>query len=217
MKEVLYKYILQFLIILLILRMVPYSSTFDKILISSIVILLFYLFDIKVLTMEKLTNISNQNEKLNEEQKLENVRVQKHNELIKQEHEQKMNSILTEILEKPEISTNKINEDDKTRNETGVITDETKYDDYFTVHNIHVGEDYKSAPEDYGYSFLPPEKWFPINPHPPVCSTNKKCDVCPYMTTGYPVDIKEWNESRRITQPDNINVDYIKDKLNSGK
>ena len=58
-KEVLYKYFLQFLVILLMLRMIPESTTLHKFVISLMVIVLFYLFDIKLLTIEPLTSLSN--------------------------------------------------------------------------------------------------------------------------------------------------------------
>ena len=39
----------------------------------------------------------------------------------------------------------------------------------------------------------------------------------PSYTTGTPLDVKEWNEARRVTPPDNIKTKYIKEKLNSGR
>ena len=84
--------------------------------------------------------------------------------------------------------------------------------------------DYNSMPVSYdtgsfesGYSFLPPEKWYPVPPHPPVCVTEKKCPVCPVYTNGTNIDLKEWDQSRRITPPDEINVNAIEGKLNSGR
>lgn len=102
----------------------------------------------------------------------------------------------------------------KMRSEVGTLNDESKYSDY---NILPMAWQYKKSDFEYGDSFLPPEQWFPQPPFPPVCVTEKKCPVCPVYTVGTPVDVKEWNNSRRITQPDNINVDYVRDKLNSGR
>ena len=106
-------------------------------------------------------------------------------------------------------------ESGKTREEVGTMNadNEMLYTDYFIMPITK--EDEKSFEE--GYSMLPPSKWYPVPPHPPVCVTDKKCPVCPVLTSGAPVDLKEWNDSRRITPGDVINIDYAKDKLNSGR
>lgn len=70
---------------------------------------------------------------------------------------------------------------------------------------------------EYGYSMLPPKDWYPVPPYPPVCVSEKQCPVCPVLTTGTNADLKEWNNSRRITAPDEINVRYVEEKLNSGR
>jgi hypothetical protein len=70
---------------------------------------------------------------------------------------------------------------------------------------------------EYGYSFLPPANWYPTPPFPPVCVAEKQCPVCPVYTTGTNVELKEWDSSRRVTAPDEINVKYIEEKLNSGR
>lgn len=70
---------------------------------------------------------------------------------------------------------------------------------------------------EYGYSFLPPANWYPTPPFPPVCVAEKQCPVCPVYTTGTNVELKEWDSSRRVTPPDEINVKYIEEKLNSGR
>jgi hypothetical protein len=103
---------------------------------------------------------------------------------------------------------------------SGVMTNELAYDkDYpfFDLTTLPFPEGVN--PDDLyeeGYSFLPPKDWYPVPPHPPICVTNKQSTVCPTLTTGLGIDLKEWNESRRVTGPDSINTQYIKDKLNSG-
>jgi hypothetical protein len=100
------------------------------------------------------------------------------------------------------------------RGQDDVLTNEMKYSytDYNTL-PMYVN----SGSFEYGYSFLPPEKWYPVPPNPPVCVTEKSCPVCPVYTEGSTVDLKEWNQSRRITPPDQINVNYVEEKLNSGR
>ena len=100
------------------------------------------------------------------------------------------------------------------RAEDGVNMTDMPYTDY---NHIPLGDTYKPADFEYGYSFLPPEKWYPTPPFPPVCVSEKRCSVCPMFTTGTPVDVKEWNDSRKITPPAGINVKYIKDTLNAGR
>lgn len=100
------------------------------------------------------------------------------------------------------------------RDKNGTLNNELPYTDY---NHLPMADSYKPSDFEYGDSFLPPEKWYPQPPFPPLCVSEKRCQVCPVFTTGTPVDVKEWNSSRRIMPPDNINIDYIKDKLNSGR
>lgn len=95
-----------------------------------------------------------------------------------------------------------------------VVKDEVQYNitSYHTVPpNVNEGS------FEYGYSFLPPVNWYPTPPHPPVCVAEKRCPVCPVYTTGTNLDLKEWDSARRISAPDEINVDAIEEKLNSGR
>jgi hypothetical protein len=53
---------------------------------------------------------------------------------------------------------------------------------------------------DHDYTYLDTEKWRVPMPKPPVCVNNsEKCAICPSTTTGYPTDLKEWNNSRYVT------------------
>lgn len=100
------------------------------------------------------------------------------------------------------------------RTDDDVMANDLPYTDY---HHIPLGDNYKPTDFEYGYSFLPPEKWYPTSPFPPVCVSEKRCPVCPTYTTGTPVDVKEWTSATKIMPPDGINTQYIKDKLNSGR
>nr|QBK88850.1 MAG: hypothetical protein LCMiAC01_05320 [Mimivirus LCMiAC01] len=96
----------------------------------------------------------------------------------------------------------------------GTLDDELPYSDY---NHLPVAAGYKSHDYEYGWSFLPPEKWYPQPPRPPICVTEKRCPICPIYTKGTPVDAKEWHSSRRVHPPDMINTAYISDKIASGR
>ena len=67
------------------------------------------------------------------------------------------------------------------------------------------------------YALLNTDKWRPPISHGMYkCKTEKKCPVCPSMTTGYPVRVKDFDIARKILPPDLINTDYINEKLNTG-
>jgi hypothetical protein len=68
---------------------------------------------------------------------------------------------------------------------------------------------------DHGFTYLNTSKWAPPQRNSPVCKTEAKCPVCPVTTAGYPVGVLEYDESRKVMPPDNINVNYIKDQLNN--
>lgn len=102
----------------------------------------------------------------------------------------------------------------KNRAVDGVEIDYSKYDEY---HHIPISDTYKPSNFEYGYSFLPPEKWFPTPIHPPVCVSEKKCPVSPTYTSGAPVDVKEWNDASKILPPDGINTTFVKEVLNAGR
>jgi len=53
-----------------------------------------------------------------------------------------------------------------------------------------------TSPDAYepGYSYLPPSEWYPRSPHPPVCISEKRCSVCPSLTTGSNPDLKQWTD-----------------------
>ena len=99
------------------------------------------------------------------------------------------------------------------KSDQSLVRSDMPYNDY---NHLPIPKDYVSIATDYGYSFLPPEKWYPQPPFPPVCVTEKRCPVIPLYTTGTNVNLKDWDNARRITPPDNINTKYTKEVLNSG-
>jgi hypothetical protein len=70
---------------------------------------------------------------------------------------------------------------------------------------------------DHDYVLLNTDKWRPpIGHHMYKCKTEQKCQVCPTLTKGYPLNLKEFNNARKIMPPDIINIDYINEKLLTG-
>lgn len=90
---------------------------------------------------------------------------------------------------------------------------DVKYSDY---NHVPLGSHINTGSMDKGYWYLPPSEWYPQPTFPPICATERKCLVQPAYTTGVPMNLKEWDDFARITPPDNINVDYIKNVLNTG-
>lgn len=103
---------------------------------------------------------------------------------------------------------------DHNRRIEGELDNDLPYSDF---NHLPVAAGYKSHDYEYGYSYLPPEKWFPINPRPPICITDHKATVYPVLANGTPVDVKEFHSSTRLTQPDRISTSYTSDKLNAGR
>jgi len=59
---------------------------------------------------------------------------------------------------------------------------------------------------DQDYVMLNTNKWGPsLNP-PPVCVSEKQCPVCPSLTSGYPMALRDWDPTRRITPPIQANT-----------
>ena len=72
------------------------------------------------------------------------------------------------------------------------------------------------------YVLLNTNKWLPPFGHrnhreqAKTAYGGKSCGVCPSITSGYPVRLKDFNLSRKILPPDMINIDYINEKLLTG-
>lgn len=103
---------------------------------------------------------------------------------------------------------------DDSRQIKGELDDEMPYSDY---NHLPVASGYKSHDYEYGYSFIPPEKWYPQPVRPPICVTDNRAPVCPSLASGTPVDVKDFNYANRVTGPYKMNTEYIRDKLNSGR
>lgn len=94
---------------------------------------------------------------------------------------------------------------------------EMKYTEYDPQMHKPLGESDGTVSNkfEYGYSYLNTDKWSVPMRRPPVCiPPENPCPVCPVMTSGYPVYLKEFNSTLRVTPSDNLNVKYIKEVLN---
>lgn len=99
-----------------------------------------------------------------------------------------------------------------------ILDDEMKYSQFPKEMHEPLGKNQKLDFEGkYGYWFVPPKEWYPPTYRPPVCVTNNRCPTQPVSTGKEYADLLEWDDSRRVTPPDNINVRYISEKLNSGR
>jgi hypothetical protein len=67
---------------------------------------------------------------------------------------------------------------------------------------------------DNTYTLLNTDKWRQPLSIPPVCKQEKSCTICPTLTSGYPVNVLDYDKSRYVMGPDNISINYI-NKLNS--
>jgi hypothetical protein len=59
---------------------------------------------------------------------------------------------------------------------------------------------------DHDYILLNTDKWAPALKPTPVCKTEKICPVCPNLTSGYPLMLRDFDSSRRVTPPINADI-----------
>lgn len=64
------------------------------------------------------------------------------------------------------------------------------------------------------YTILNTDKWSVPMTRPPVCISNGNCKVCPSNTEGYPVSLKEWHSSSKVTDM-TINKKWASDQKDS--
>lgn len=75
---------------------------------------------------------------------------------------------------------------------------------------------------DNEYTLLNTDKWKPALTHAThreqanKLAPSQSCGVSPVLTSGYPVRLKDFDLARKVLPPDNINIDYIKEKLLTG-
>ena len=64
-----------------------------------------------------------------------------------------------------------------------------------------------------GYTILNTDRWKPPESGIRDVYQDGECPVCPSLTSGYPVNVLDFDKSRYVMGADNISIDYIK-KLN---
>ncbi len=94
------------------------------------------------------------------------------------------------------------------------LNSELKYGDYNYIGPLNSGM------TNSDYTFISPNNWFPVQPHPPVCVTNKQCTTCPIMISNGQdymnwANLEDFDKSRRFTGNMGINIDYVKNVLNN--
>jgi hypothetical protein len=96
-----------------------------------------------------------------------------------------------------------------------MIDNDMKYSIYNQKQHEKLGQINNSWNNDY--VLLNTDKWMPSITHNMYkCKVEKQCPICPNLTTGYPVSVKEFDLARKILPPDIINEDYIREKLLTG-
>lgn len=102
-------------------------------------------------------------------------------------------------------------QNDNIENDLGY--DNTGYDKYIPMGSIRDPNRLsfrkrRDTRGEYGDWFIPPEEWYPPCIKPPICVTNNGCPVQPVLTNGNYADMRDFDNSRKITQ-ESINVPYV--------
>ena len=132
----------------------------------------------------------------------------------------KINDIIYNLISKQPNTTNQTNKFiDNNGFYNQSINSDTKYTMYTHEQNQKLGtyDDTFNNQWENDYVLLNTDKWRPPISHSMYkCKTETTCPVCPSLTSGYPVRLKDFNNARKILPPDIINVDYINDRLLTG-
>ena len=67
---------------------------------------------------------------------------------------------------------------------------------------------------DNEFTILNTDKWQVPHSRPPVCISNGPCKVCPSDTVRYPVNLKDWDDSRVVSNI-KINKKWADDQAKS--
>jgi hypothetical protein len=94
------------------------------------------------------------------------------------------------------------------------LNSELRYGDYNYIGPLNSGM------TNSDYTFVSPNNWYPVPPHPPVCVTNKQCTTCPIMISDGQdymnwATLADFDKARRFTGNMGINIDYVKNVLNN--
>jgi hypothetical protein len=161
------KYLMIVIFLIIVFKFVPSQniSNTDIIILIIIVFLIFIAFDVftRLLIRDNFESCSNNNQSVLP-QKIDNNPEQNY---INDYPEQKLAKTNDELL--------KIN---------------YSFDDY---NHVPMGDGINTGNFEYGFSYLPPDKWYPQPAFPPICVTNRNSYVLPSNTTGVPLNVKEWH------------------------
>ena len=123
---------------------------------------------------------------------------------IKKEETNRTNNINSTSWQIPGILSN-----------SNLIDDDLPYSYSYSDYNgIPLTAGYTSQEYEYGYSFMPPENWYPQGIRPPICLNNQPSSIYPSYTNGTPNDVKVFNSSKKITPQAETNANYINNTLN---
>jgi len=87
----------------------------------------------------------------------------------------------------------------RTRVTNGQVKDDKVYNELPSDFYSPLG-DKISNEWDNDYTILNTNKWQVPMPRPPVCVNTAPCKVCPTDSSNYPVNLKQWDDSRYVTQ-----------------
>lgn len=101
-----------------------------------------------------------------------------------------------------------------------LVTDD-KYNMYTKDEITPLGENKNNNVWKDDYVLLNTDRWLPPFGHNKYREAAKyiyptKSYVAHSITSGYPVNVKDFDIARKVLPPDNININYIKEKLNAG-
>ena len=167
---------------------------------------------------------------LNQNEKVINLKIiEEENNRKKIQEENKIKKLADEIKKKTftfdEVKSllNSINKNNKTLEKygsmyTGNVLNEYNENDTFTSQLLKpLGENGNGLTNkwDHDYILLNTDKWGPALNPPPVCKTEKTCPVCPNLTTGYPLMVRDFDNTRRITPPIEADIKQMNNTTSS--
>jgi hypothetical protein len=170
----------------------------------------------------KSNNLENYKKKsnINEETilELEKKLKEKEIELLKKEESNKLEILKLEEQTKlkEQMALLKRKEEELKRKEMELVkkrkdyvSNEMKYNELPDEFFKPIGEGLEKWADDGSYSILNTDKWRVPMPRPPVCiSSSRPCEPCPLATSGYPLNLKEWDSARKVSNI-NINKDWV--------
>ena len=120
---------------------------------------------------------------------------------------------LEQLMENGKVKTTRSAPESDTKFSDTKKHDIMKYSERPTKSYEPIGEGVDKWANDY--TILNTEKWQIPMTRPPVCISTGNCKVCPSTTNGYPVALKEWDNSRKVTNM-KINKKWANDQIDSG-